>query len=162
LARVPPGSQAPREPTTARDLAGSGRLPTRQQCPFSTSIGDGHETVGLPARTVPARPSLSTGTSVVSRKSKNNRRKVVIAKKRERERLQPIGYRRPPQPLGVIAWVCSDPACVEGIHHSRTLGAGDSVPERGTPAAANDGRSSDSSDCYSEGATSGHGTEPRR
>lgn len=91
-------------------------------------------------------------------KQKKNRRRVVRKAKRAAAEAR-VTYRQAPMPLGVIAIACTDPACLEGIHHLDPSGAGDSARTRNAPAGKR-GRSSDSSDYGSEGATSGHGTQP--
>jgi hypothetical protein len=75
------------------------------------------------------------------------------------ERRQAHRNQRRATPIGMIAWLCDDPRCVEGIHHLSTP-AHEPAPEREEPAAANDGPFSDSSDLTSEGATGAHDTDP--
>ena len=60
----------------------------------------------------------------MSKKIKANRRKVVRAKKKAASE-QAARNPRPPIAYG-IAWACTDPACVEGIHHFGSLSDGDS------------------------------------
>lgn len=93
----------------------------------------------------------------MGRKTKSNRRVHHRARKAEN-----AGRYTPPRDLAMggygIIWLCDDPACLEGIHHPGQP-TKEAPPERGTPAAANDGRSSDSSDRDSEGAPGGQATD---
>jgi hypothetical protein len=93
---------------------------------------------------------------VVSRKRKQNRR--ITARRRKLEQQEAVAFRRAPQPRS-IAWVCTDPACLEGIHHLGP-GAEEPAPRQRTTPRSNEGPFSDPSDLDSEAAGGQHDTPP--
>lgn len=93
-------------------------------------------------------------------KIKANRRKTVRAAKRARAEEARQAFWGDSSTPFAIGWFCTDPRCVEGIHHLEPDSDEPATRTRKAPAGKR-GPSSDSSECSSEGATSGHGTESR-
>lgn len=60
----------------------------------------------------------------MSKKIKANRRKTVRAKKKAAA--DEAAKKADRQPVTIIGWFCTDPDCVEGIHHLDPIPGGDS------------------------------------